>query len=120
MFKGSMPTSKPTDPSMPFLQLGKEPTGAMLDMQKEFLDACEQASRAGIACVKSEIDFWSALATKLMASRSAPEALGASQECITQRMQMAAEDWRRLSDDCQKVMQTITRSPFNGRPIAST
>jgi len=30
-------------------------------------------------------------------ARSAPEALSAYQECIAQRMQMAAEDWRRLS-----------------------
>jgi hypothetical protein len=33
---------------------------------------------------------------------------------------MAAEDRRRLSDDYQKVMQTIAQAPSNGRPLAST
>ena len=110
-------TAKPTDSST---KSGKEQTEAMLGVQKELLDVCEQASRAWLARVESEVELWSELATKLAGTRSAPEALGAYQECITQRMQMAAEDWRHLSDDCQKVMQTITQSPFNGRPIAST
>jgi len=35
-------------------------------------------------------------------------------------MQMAAEDGRRLYDDCQKITQTITRSLSNGWPAAST
>jgi hypothetical protein len=113
-------TAKPTDSSTPFPKLGKEQTEAMLGMQKELLEACEQASRAWLARVKSEVDLWSELATKLARTQSAPEALGAYQECVAQRMQMAAEDWQRLSDDYQKVMQTITRPSSNGRPLAST
>jgi phasin protein len=113
-------TAKATESSTPFPKFGKEQTEAMLGVQKELLEACEQASRAWLARIKSEVDLWSELATKLAATRSAPEALGAYQECLAQRMQMAAEDWRGLSDDCQKVMQTIVQSPLNGRPIAST
>jgi Phasin protein len=97
-------------------KLGKEQTEAMLGMQKELLDAYEQTSRAWLARVKSQVDLWSELATKLAGIRSAPEALGAYQRW----MQMAAEDGRRLSEDWQKVMQTITRSLTNGRPTAST
>ena len=108
-------TAKPTDPSTPFPK-----SEAMLGMQKELLEACEQASRAWLARVKSEVDLWSELAAKLTKTRSAPEALSAYQECVAQRMQMAAEDWRRLSDDYQKVMQTMTQSPSNGRPLVST
>jgi len=89
-------------------------------MQKELLDAYEQASRAWLARVKSEVDLWSELTTKLAGTRSVPDALGAYQECVAQRMQMAAEDGRRLSDDCQKVLQTITRSLSNGWRTAST
>jgi len=113
-------TAKQTDSSPPFPRYGKEQTEAMLGVQKELLEACEQASRAWLARIQSEVDLWSGLATKLAATRSAPEALGAYQECLTQRMQMAAEDWRRLSDDCQKVMQTIAQASSNGRPLAST
>jgi 16S rRNA U1498 N3-methylase RsmE len=113
-------TAKQTDSSTAFPKSGKEQTEAMLSMQKELLEACEQASRAWLARVKSEVDLWSDLATKLTKTRSAPEALSAYQECITQRMQMAAEDWQRLSNDYQRVMQTISQSPVNGRPLGST
>jgi len=108
--------SKETDTSMPLFMLGKEQTDAMLGMQKEVLDAYEQASRAWLARVKSEVDFWSDLATKLSATRSAPEALETYQKSAAQRMQMAAEDGRRLSDDCQKMMHKITGSLSNGWP----
>jgi hypothetical protein len=113
-------TAKPRDSSLPFAKSGREQTEAMLGLQKELLEAYEQASHAWIARIKSELDLWSELATKLAGTRSAPEASGAYQECIAQRMQMATEDWRRLSDDYQKVMQTITQSTSNGRPMAST
>jgi len=111
--------SKPTDASMQFLNLGTEQTEAMLSMQKELLDACDQSSRAWLSRVKSEVDLWSDLAKKLSATQSVPDAVGAYQQCVAQRMQMAAEDGRRLYDDCQKITQTITRSLSNGRPAAS-
>jgi phasin protein len=112
--------SKPTDASMPFLKLGKEQTEAMLSMQRELLDAYDQSSRAWLARVKSEVDLWSDLAKKLSTTQSVPDAVGAYQQCVAQRMQMAAEDGRRLYDDCQKITQTITRSLSNGRLAAST
>jgi len=111
--------TKSTDASMPFLNVGKEQTDAMLRMQKELLDAYEQASRAWLARVKSEVDLWSEFATKLTGTHSTSEAMGAYQECVAKRMQMAAEDGRRLSDDCQKVMQMITRSLSNGWPTTA-
>ena len=112
--------SKPTDASMPFLNLGKGQTEAMLSIQKELLDAYDQSSRAWLTRVKSEVDLWSDLAKKLSTTQSVPDAVGAYQQCVAQRMQMAAEDGRRLYDDCQKITQSITRSLSNGRPAAST
>jgi hypothetical protein len=94
--------------------------GMQLGMQKELLDAFEQANRAWLARVKSEVDLWSGLATKLAATRSLPEALGTYQECVTQRMQMAAEDGRRMSDECQKFLQKFTQQSTNGWPTGST
>jgi len=82
-----------------FLDFGKERTEAMLSLQKELLEAYEQANRAWLARVKSEADFWSDLATKVTATRSVPEALAAYQESVAQRMQMAAEDGRRLFEE---------------------
>src|SRR5258708_1173027 len=112
--------SKPTDASMRFPNLGKEQTEAIVSMQKELLDAHDQSSRAWLARVKTEVDLWSDLAKKLSATQSVPDVVGAYQQCVAQRMQMAAEDGRRLYDDCQKITQTITRSLSNGWPAAST
>ena len=104
--------SKPTDASgkagpTQFLEFGRERSEAMLNMQKELLDAYEQASRAWLARMKSELDLWTGLADKLTATRSVPEALAAYQECAAQRMKMAAEDGQRLSDECEMSMNTI-------------
>ena len=103
-----------------FLQLGKGPSEAMLTMQRELLEAYEQASRTWLARVKSEVDLWSELAANMAATRSAPEAMDAYQKCVAQRMQMAADDGRRLFEDSQKIFQKITRSFSNGWPSGST
>jgi hypothetical protein len=119
--------SKPSDAknpssaqSGPFLEVGKQQTEAMLRVQKELIDAYEQANRAWLERVKSEVDLWSELASKLAATRSVPEALQAYQACAMQRMQMAAEDARRLADECQAIMQKITRSLPDRWPTGST
>src|SRR5690242_7283215 len=96
------------------------PQAAMLNLQKELLDAYENASRAWLARVKSEVDFWSKLTAKLSSTKSPPEALEADRECVAQRMQMAAEDGQRLMEDCQKITQKITRSMSNGWPTATS
>jgi hypothetical protein len=101
-------------------KMSKEQTDAMAGMQRELLDAYEQASRAWLARVKSEVDLWSGLANRLTATRSAPEALEAYQQCVTQRMQMAADDGRRLFEECQKVSQKVTGALSNGWPKTSS
>lgn len=93
---------------------------AFADLQSELLEVYEQTSRGWLARVQAEVDLWSRLATKLPAARSVPEAMQAYQECISQRMQMAAEDGRRLSEDCQKIVQTITTSLTNNSSKGST
>ena len=69
-------TAKSSDSSTPFPKFGKEQTEAMLGVQKELLEACEQASRAWLARIKSEVDLWSGLATKLAGTRSPPGSAG--------------------------------------------
>ena len=84
---------------------------------KRSCSTCDQASRAWLDRVKSEVDLWTKLATKLSSTRSLPDALGTYQQCVTQRMQMAAEDGRRMSDEYQRFLQKFTRlCPTGGRP----
>jgi Phasin protein len=102
------------------LKLGEAQTEAMLAMQKELLGAYEQISRAWLERVKTEADLWSELANKISGARSVPDALDAYRECVAQRMQMAADDGRRLFDDTQKMMSTITQAMSKGVPTRST
>lgn len=111
-----VPAWMPTD----FVKLGKERTDALLAMQKELLDTYEQASQAWVSRVKSEADLWSDLAAKLTGTHSIPEALSVYQQTMAQRMQMASEDGKRMSDEAQKVMKTITTSLSNGSPKANS
>jgi hypothetical protein len=100
--------------------LGEGRADALVNLQRELLEAYEQAGRSWLARVQSEFELWSQLAAKLPMTRSLPEAMQAYQEYMTQRMQMAADDGRRLSEDCQKIMQKITTSLTNGSPTGST
>jgi hypothetical protein len=102
------------------LQFGKERTDAMLNVHKELLDAYQEASKAWISRVQSEVQFWSELAGKLAASRSVPEGLGAYSDGISHRLGMAAEDGRRLFEDGQKMVVSITRSIFDGSETLAT
>ena len=92
----------------------------LLAWQRELLETYDRTSRAWLARAQSEVDLWSGLAAKLRTARSVPEAMQTYQECIAQRIRMAAEDGRQLSEDCQKIMQTITTSLTNGSPRGST
>ena len=89
------------------------PTEAMVNIQKDLLDAYEQIGRVWLARVQSEVELWTGLAAKLTATRSVPDALGAYQECVAQRMQMIAEDGRRIPENCQEIVSKITRSLSN-------
>jgi hypothetical protein len=105
---------------MPFFGFGPDRTEAATALQKELLQAYETASHAWVARVQAEVAMWSDLATKLAATRSAPEALDAYSKCLSQQMQMAAEDGRRLFAEGQKITQQINRSLTNGWPAGST
>ena len=98
----------------------RERTEALSGLQKELLGSYEQASRAWLDRVKSEVDLWTGLAAKLTGTRSVPEALAAYQECVAQRMQMATEDGQRLLEQCQATMNNMSRMLPNGGRTGST
>jgi Phasin protein len=102
-----------------FLQFGKERTDAMLNAQKEVLEAYQEAGRSWLARMESELALWKDLAAKLTASRTLPEGIKAYSDSMSQRMQMAAEDGRHLFEDAQKLIAAITGS-FNGGAMGST
>jgi hypothetical protein len=101
-------------------KFGNEGAEAMLRLQKELLDRCEQASRDWLTRLKSETELWTGLATKLAETRSVPDAIKLYQECILQRVEMAKADAQRLSDECGTIMQKVNRSLTNGWSVGST
>jgi hypothetical protein len=106
--------------AIPIFELGKQQMDMALGLQKEFLDACDQASRNWIARVKSEAELWSDLAVKLARTHSVPDAMRLYQECLSQRIKMAADDAQRASIDCGSLVQRINRSMTNGWPTGGT
>jgi hypothetical protein len=102
------------------LKVGQERTEAALRLQKELLEAYEQASRSWLSRIKSEMELWSELTSKLTATQTVPEAIEAYQKYVTERMQMAAEDGQRTFNEWQEITQKITRSLSGGWPSASS
>ena len=99
---------------------GQHQTEAALNLQKTILESCEQASRTWIDRMQSEISLWSDLATKLGSTKSIPEAFEAYTKCMSQRMQMAADDGRKLVEEAQQMTQKVVQSLGNGRPGMTT
>jgi len=97
------------------LNWGQHQTEAALNLQKTILDSCEQASRAWIDRVQSEISLWSDLANKLSTTKSVPEAFETYTKCMSQRMQMAADDGRKLAEEAQQITQKFAQSLRNGQ-----
>jgi hypothetical protein len=100
--------------SAQLLQFGKERTDAIFKVHKELLDGYEEASQAWAGRVKSEVELWSELAKKLASSKSVPEGLESYRESVSQRIQMAVEDGRRMFEEGQKLIATVTNSISNG------
>jgi hypothetical protein len=61
------------------------------------------------------MELWSGLAARVAASRSIPELADAYRECLSQRIDMALDDSRRLFAESQAIMSKVTKSQSNGR-----
>jgi len=92
------------------VDLANERTEAMLRLQKELLELYDRAGRDWLAQLNSEAELWSRLATKLARTRSVSDAIKSYQEWVSQRVEMAAADAQRLSDECGTILQKINRS----------
>lgn len=113
--KETLNTSKAGAPPE-LLNWGQHQTESALNFQKTILESCEQASRAWIDRMQSEISLWSDLASKLSNTKSVPEAFETYTKCMTQRMQMAADDGRKIVEEAQQMTQKFVQSLGNGRP----
>jgi hypothetical protein len=67
--KPSLPNANPAE----FAAMGKKQVEAMVEVQKEFVNAMDEASRGWAARVKAETDLAAEFSGKLTAARSIPE-----------------------------------------------
>lgn len=115
---GSTASKAGTPPYL--LNWGQERTDAAIDLQKAILETYEQSSRAWLDRMQAEVSLWSDLANKLSGTKTVPEALDTCTKCVSQRIQMAADDGRRLVTDAQQITQKIAHTLGNGWPTAGT
>jgi Phasin protein len=111
--KPTLPNANPAE----LAQMGKKQVEAMIDVQKDFINAIEEVNREWAARVKAEQDLATEFAGKLTAARSIPETAGISQECMSRRMELFAEDSRRFVADIQKFTMATARVLSNGRIV---
>ena len=82
-------------------------------MQNEFLETYQDAIRYWLDRMQSEAALWAGLGPKLASTHSVPEAFEVYGKCVSQQMQMTAEDTQHLFNDCQQMTQRITQSLNN-------
>lgn len=118
--KDATASAAPPSTSPFFFNWDRERGEAALNLQKTIMESYEHASRMWLERLQSEIAMWSDMAGKLSATKTLPEALETYSKCVSQRMQMAADDGRRIFDEAQNVTQRVARSLGNGWPGGST
>ena len=97
-----------------FVELGMQRLDTLLHLQKEWLGTIEQINRSWVARAQSEASLVSAMASKLTAARNLPDATTVCQEWISQHMQLATEDSRRLLKDGERLLDIGARALTNG------
>lgn len=95
-------------------EIGKKRLAAIVEMQKAFFDTLESMNQAWIERAKSEATLASELVTKLTSARSVPETASAYQECLGKRMDLLADDSRRLLSEGQRFMNLGAQFLTNG------
>jgi len=97
-----------------FTAMGKKRLEDLIKMQMELFEKLQEMNRNWIERMQSEAALASEFATKLTAARSIPETATVCQDWAKRRMEMSAEDAKRLVADGQKVLQTGTHMMTNG------
>jgi Phasin protein len=98
-----------------FAAMGKQRLDALLAMQKELMETLQEVNRRWFDRLQSEMTLASEFAEKLSAVHSIPETATVYQEWASKRMEMAADDAKRLLADSQKLAETGMHLVSNGR-----
>jgi len=119
-----MPQNAPRKPTIDSADTGLGPTSLaetgkkraeeVFKLQAEFSKYLQEANKAWVARLQSEASLASQLTSELAAARSIPETTTAWQHWTKRRIELFAEDSRRLLADMEKLMETGGRMLGNG------
>ena len=110
----SMTIIEPASAEKAGFALLKNQTEAITGLQRDLLMTCEEIGEEWTSRLQSEVALWSDLIGKLASARSAPECVHAYSDCLSQRLQMAEDDSRRVVEDYQRVAQKVSDALNNG------
>jgi Phasin protein len=97
-----------------FAAMGKKRFEEFVAMQKELVGKLQQMNRNWFDRMQSDATLASEFATELTAVRSIPETATVYQKWAARRMEIAAEDAKRLLADGQSFMETGVHLLSNG------
>ena len=89
--------------------IGQQRFQDFVSAQVELLHQLRALNEIWLNRLRSDVDLASEFTAKLTESRSIPEAMSASQEWTTRRLQMMAEDGQQLATVIQKLAETSAR-----------
>jgi len=87
---------------------------ALAGMQSEFMEGIRAVNQRCVERVQAETKLAADLVAKLADSHSVADTTAAWQEWGSRRMQLVAEDGKRLVADGQRLMEQATRLLANG------
>jgi hypothetical protein len=99
-----------------FVAIGQQRLKDVAAMQTQLFENLQGLSRNWLDRMQSEAALASEFATKLTVARSIPGTAAVYQEWANRRMELAAEDAKRLVDGSQKFVETSTRLLSSGWP----
>lgn len=89
--------------------IGQQRFQDFVSAQVELLHQLRALNEIWLNRLRSDVDLASEFTAKLTESRSIPEAMSASQEWTTRRLQMMAEDGQQLAAVIQRLAETSAR-----------
>jgi len=115
-----IPTTPPKPDPAAFVETGVKRVEDAMRMQSELSGVLQEFNSEWFGRARSKMELYFELMARLAAARSVPDAIAASQDWISQRMEMFADGGQRLVSDCQKIMEASTRLVSNSSTDAST
>ncbi len=103
------------DPAAAVAESGNKRVEDLINFQIELFKYLQEVNQDWLAHMQSEAGMASEFASKLAAARSMPEAAAAYQQWASRRIELLAEDGKRLFADTQKLTEIVARAFVNGQ-----